>query len=89
MKSGQPALLYLVPSVLIPVSIIALMRGQFRSLWDGKVVCILKFSCIIRINQLHDEWDSLNCYSEKSTKEFAPQTLKWLLYSRITQDYCA
>lgn len=37
MKSGQPALLYLVPSVLIPVSIVALIKGQFRSLWDGKV----------------------------------------------------
>ena len=43
MKSGQPALLYLVPSVLIPVSIVALIKGQFRSLWDGKVVCMQRF----------------------------------------------
>ena len=43
MKSGQPALLYLVPSVLIPVSVVAVIRGQFRSLWDGKVVCIQRF----------------------------------------------
>ena len=38
MRSGQPALLYLVPSVLLPVTIIAAIRGQLKSLWNGKIV---------------------------------------------------
>eukprot|EP00795_Rhopilema_esculentum_P003813 gene3813-15101_t len=37
MKTGQPALLYLVPCVLIPVSIVALLRKQFSSMWHGAV----------------------------------------------------
>lgn len=37
MKTGQPALLYLVPSVLIPVTIISLIRKEFKSLWYGRV----------------------------------------------------
>jgi hypothetical protein len=34
-SSAQPALLYLTPSTLVPVSILALMRGELRALWRG------------------------------------------------------
>ena len=40
MKTGQPALLYLVPSVLIPVTVISLIRKEFKSLWYGRVVSV-------------------------------------------------
>ena len=43
MKSGQPALLYLVPSVLFPVTIVALLKGQFKNLWYGRIVSNLSF----------------------------------------------
>eukprot|EP00794_Sanderia_malayensis_P019498 gene19498-21424_t len=37
MKSGQPALLYLVPAVLLPVLFLSLARKEFKSIWHGKV----------------------------------------------------
>ena len=43
MKSGQPALLYLVPSVLFPVTIVALLKGQFKNLWYGRIVSMVSF----------------------------------------------
>ncbi|XP_020899114.1 signal peptide peptidase-like 2B isoform X2 [Exaiptasia diaphana] len=38
MKKGQPALLYLVPCILITGIVIALVRKEFRKLWTGKMV---------------------------------------------------
>jgi len=35
-KMGQPALLYIVPCVLIPVLVLANSRGNLKSLWSGK-----------------------------------------------------
>ncbi|KAK6035128.1 hypothetical protein COOONC_27366 [Cooperia oncophora] len=35
MKMAQPALIYLVPCTLVPICLMACMRGQFRLLWDG------------------------------------------------------
>ncbi|KAK6023710.1 signal peptide peptidase [Ostertagia ostertagi] len=35
MNMAQPALIYLVPCTLLPICIMAFMRGQFRLLWDG------------------------------------------------------
>ncbi len=36
--SAQPALIYLVPCVLIPVYILALCRHELGRLWSGKLV---------------------------------------------------
>lgn len=36
MKRGQPALLYLVPFTTIPVCIVALIRKEFHSFWNGE-----------------------------------------------------
>ena len=38
MKIGQPALLYLAPSVLIACVIVGAMRGELKALWRGRVV---------------------------------------------------
>lgn len=38
MKEGQPALLYLAPSVLIACTIVGYTRGELKSLWRGRVV---------------------------------------------------
>ncbi|XP_032238060.2 signal peptide peptidase-like 2B isoform X2 [Nematostella vectensis] len=38
MKTGQPALLYLVPCVLLTGVAIALYRGELKKLWTGKMV---------------------------------------------------
>lgn len=35
MNYAQPALLYIVPGLLIPLSITALIRGEFKDFWDG------------------------------------------------------
>ena len=35
MRSGQPALLYLVPLTLIPTILVAWRRGNLASMWDG------------------------------------------------------
>ena len=35
MELAQPALLYIVPGVLIPIAILGLVRGEFRDLWEG------------------------------------------------------
>eukprot|EP00667_Euglena_gracilis_P004680 EG_transcript_4707 len=32
---GQPALLYLVPCTLIPLTLLALVRGEFMVMWEG------------------------------------------------------
>jgi len=37
MKSGQPALLYLAPSVLIAAVIVGLCRKELKELWSGKI----------------------------------------------------
>lgn len=34
---AQPALLYLVPFILIPVYVQAWFRGEFSMLWEGKI----------------------------------------------------
>ncbi|KRX05413.1 hypothetical protein PPERSA_05522 [Pseudocohnilembus persalinus] len=34
---AQPALLYLAPGTLIPVMILAIKRGEFKQIWEGKV----------------------------------------------------
>ncbi len=34
----QPALLYLVPGVIIPVMLLALVRGEFKELWNWPIV---------------------------------------------------
>ena len=36
MSTAQPALIYLVPAVLIPTILLALLRGEFLSLWTGE-----------------------------------------------------
>ena len=33
---GQPALLYLVPSMLVPIVALAAARGELRGLWSGE-----------------------------------------------------
>jgi hypothetical protein len=38
MKQGQPAMLYLVPCILITGVVIGLVRGELRKLWTGKMV---------------------------------------------------
>ncbi|CAB3407271.1 unnamed protein product [Caenorhabditis bovis] len=35
MKMAQPALIYLVPFTLIPFCVVALIRGEFMSVWNG------------------------------------------------------
>lgn len=34
-KAAQPALLYIVPSTLLPIMIAGYINGQFRELWNG------------------------------------------------------
>ena len=36
MKTGQPALLYLVPCTLLPFLVAAMIRGEFLIIWRGK-----------------------------------------------------
>ncbi|KAL3196792.1 hypothetical protein MRX96_015401 [Rhipicephalus microplus] len=38
MDSGQPALLYLVPGVLLPVTLFAWCRGELKQFWNGDFV---------------------------------------------------
>lgn len=38
MNTGQPALLYLVPAILLPVTLLAWCRGDLRKFWDGDFV---------------------------------------------------
>jgi len=38
MRMGQPALLYLVPCVLVPIMITAALRGEFDALWGMRIV---------------------------------------------------
>ncbi|KFD52936.1 hypothetical protein M514_06246 [Trichuris suis] len=38
LSTSQPALLYLVPSVLIPVHVVGLCRGEWKRLWNGELV---------------------------------------------------
>ena len=38
MKEGQPALVYLVPSTLLTVIVISLIRKEFCNLWHGTYV---------------------------------------------------
>ena len=38
MKEGQPALVYLVPSTLLTVTIVSLIRKEFCNLWHGTYV---------------------------------------------------
>ncbi|KAH7945201.1 hypothetical protein HPB49_008032 [Dermacentor silvarum] len=38
MNTGQPALLYLVPAILLPVTLLAWCRGDLRNFWDGDFV---------------------------------------------------
>ncbi|CAO4361878.1 unnamed protein product [Caenorhabditis nigoni] len=35
MKTAQPALIYLVPSTLIPIILMAVCRGEFNKIWNG------------------------------------------------------
>ena len=50
MKEGQPALLYLVPCILLTGCAIGWWRGEMRSLWEGPwVLCIL--SCYIWVKK--------------------------------------
>lgn len=37
MKFGQPALLYLAPSVLLACFVVGLIRGELRELWTGEI----------------------------------------------------
>lgn len=37
MKEGQPALLYLAPSVLIACTLVGFKRGELKALWRGRV----------------------------------------------------
>jgi len=37
MNSAQPALLYLVPFTLLPITLVAWCRGELRSMWEGDV----------------------------------------------------
>lgn len=49
MKTGQPALLYLVPCTLITVSVVAWSRKEMKKFWKGSsyqvCVCSLRFIC--------------------------------------------
>lgn len=38
MKVGQPALLYLAPSVLLAATLVGCIRGEFKALWYGRVI---------------------------------------------------
>ena len=35
MKVSQPALLYLVPCAILPVTILGYLRGNLQTLWNG------------------------------------------------------
>lgn len=35
MESAQPALIYLIPFSLLPVMVLALIRKEFKILWNG------------------------------------------------------
>ena len=37
MKAAQPALLFIVPITLGPVSLLALLRGEFKEFWSGNM----------------------------------------------------
>jgi len=37
MNSAQPALLYLVPFTLIPISLVAWCRGELKAMWEGDI----------------------------------------------------
>jgi len=51
MKEGQPALLYLAPSVLIACTLVGYIRGELKALWKGRVVGLLNslylFICLM------------------------------------------
>ena len=59
MKTGQPALLYLVPSTLGPFVVSSLIRGEFLIVWRGKkdtgdkIVLVSIFSFFILVSQWH------------------------------------
>ncbi|XP_049271851.1 uncharacterized protein LOC125758551 [Rhipicephalus sanguineus] len=38
MDTGQPALLYLVPAILLPVILLAWCRGDLKNFWNGDFV---------------------------------------------------
>jgi len=35
-ETGQPALLYIVPCVLIPIHLLAFFKGHFKDIWKGQ-----------------------------------------------------
>ena len=54
MHSAQPALLYLVPFTLIPLYILALIKGDFYALWHGdyKVRSVLTFHSVSKLSKV-------------------------------------
>lgn len=36
MKTAQPALIYLVPFTIIPITLTSVIRGHFQQIWRGK-----------------------------------------------------
>lgn len=54
MKTAQPALLYLVPTTLGSIVLLALCRGEFRLFFTDKVSCIMLsyLSGAIQVNVL-------------------------------------
>ncbi|CAD8146449.1 unnamed protein product [Paramecium pentaurelia] len=50
-QQAQPALLYLVPIILIPVFIISVIRNQFYSLWKGQIFKQEKSAGIYELQQ--------------------------------------
>jgi len=52
MSQGQPALLYIVPLMLIPTFIIACIRGELKRIWNGNVAPVIDDNAQIIDNAL-------------------------------------
>ncbi|CAD8139893.1 unnamed protein product [Paramecium octaurelia] len=50
-QQAQPALLYLVPIILIPVLIVSVIRKQFYSLWIGQIFRSQKSAGVYELQQ--------------------------------------
>ncbi|CAI9732856.1 signal peptide peptidase-like 2B [Octopus vulgaris] len=55
MQAGQPALLYLVPTVLLSAVIPSCCRGEFREMWTGDFLNFLKASPPVEDRSLSQE----------------------------------
>lgn len=71
MKTAQPALIYLVPSTLIPIILLAFCRGEFRKIWNGVPV-----DCAPLITKSSDEHIMDEIESNVSNNQSPPSSHK-------------